>query len=113
MKPKYYPFYRISLNIPQYYDNSLTYYESICRLNAALNDLVNQLNEKFNETTAEKLDRYLGEYIDVNTSYTEDDKGLHLIFENNYSAKGSHVYNPETETMTILKGDDDNETFKV
>lgn len=110
--PLYYPFYRISLNIPQSYDDTLTYYESIARLNKALHDLVDELNDNWSEMASERLDKWIGDYLEGNIEYTEEDKGVHFNFNTAYIS-GDHIYDEETETMKIVGDDDNGEHFKI
>lgn len=93
---------RFSLVIPQTYDDTLTYYEAICAVRYALDALVEQLNEGWDETAAEKMNEYFTVLFGEKTTYTADDLGLHLEFTSSHFS-GDHKYNPETRTMTILK----------
>lgn len=117
MKPiqanKYIPFYNINLTIPQTYDDTLSYYEALCKLYAGLSSLVDQLNTKWTELTTEQFNKYLADLFAANIEYTEDDLGLHLNISSAI-ASGDHVYEPETQTMNIIEEDDDDEpTFTL
>lgn len=94
-----------SFIIPQVYDESLSYYENICKLWYAYTSLVSQLNEKYSEELAQELNEYIRDYIYSTVSYTEDDGGLHLNINMAYNS-GEHTYNPETQTMTIGTGEE-------
>lgn len=110
--PLYYPFYRTSLTVPETFDDTLSYYESILRLNNALHELVDELNENWNEMAADRLDKWIGNYLNESVGYTPDDKGLHIIFSTSY-ASGDHIYDPDTQTMEIVRSDKDEQTFKI
>lgn len=111
---KYIPFYKITLTIPQAYDDTLSYYEALCKLYYGLNSLVDQLNTKWTEQTTEQFNKYLAEMFAANVTYTEEDKGLHLNISSAI-ASGDHVYEPDEQTMNIIEEDEDDGelTFKI
>lgn len=118
MKPieanKYIPFYKINLTIPQVYDDTLSYYEALCKLYAGMSSLVDQLNTKWTKQTTEQFNKYLADMFAANVTYTEEDKGLHLNISSAI-ASGDHVYEPDEQTMNIIEEEDDNgeSTFKI
>lgn len=85
--------------LPLVYDDSLSYYENICKLRAAVKALADELKELEEGKMAELITLWLQNALLTNM-YREDDKCivLGLVIT---SESGDHVYNPATGTMYV------------
>lgn len=105
---KHYNLFNIPPIFPAVYDETLSYYESICRIAKRVDLLMKDINENFDERAAKFIDKYVNNYVAGNFTYTEEDKGLHLDMHGAIIS-GDHKYDSKAKTMEILRWDDDDE----
>lgn len=85
--------------LPLVYDDSLSYYENICKLMAAVKALADELKSLEEGKMSELIMQWLQNML-ITNMYREEDKcivlGLALVSES-----GDHVYNPASGTMYV------------
>lgn len=86
--------------LPTVYDDSLSYYEVLCKLTNNVNtlaDIYNNVENVIKETTNNWLIDHYAELM-LNAFYVEDDE--QIIFSTSMKSLDVHTYNG-TDTMTI------------
>ena len=80
--------------LPLVYDDSLSYYETLCKLTAKINELIDFINGGITDWIKEHISEIL-----IEAMYDEETRTITF----NYELVGgdTHVYSAETETMEI------------
>ncbi len=81
--------------LPLVYDDSLSYYEAICKMVSKLNELIENYNDGFSET----FDKYFNSVM-IDAIYDEATSTITLKKEL-IVGDGIHTYSANTKTMTI------------
>lgn len=100
-----YKLFDVAPILPQVYDETLSFYECLCRIARRIDYVTKGVNENFIVLASRTLDKYFKDYVESHITYTPDDKGLHLI-SSGVRISGNHQYIPETNTMKIVTEDD-------
>lgn len=76
--------------LPTAYDNSLSYYEVLCKLTEKVNEVIEGINDNFSSEIASAIDKYFNTLMmeAIYDSATET-----ITLEKEISADGEHVYN--------------------
>lgn len=85
--------------LPLTYDESLSYYEVLCKLTNKMNDIINYLDGDLTETSYKLVNEFLKNQF-ANCLYTQESENLTLAFDTIVS-DGYHAYDGANETMTI------------
>ena len=81
--------------LPLVYDDSLSYYEAICKLIGKMNEIIESINNNLQRA----IDMYFN-HVMVDAIYDEETETITLKKEL-IVGDGVHTYNAETNTMTI------------
>ena len=84
--------------LPLAYDDSLSYYEVLCKLSAKMNELIENINNNFGNEIAEYLASHFNELM-VQAVYNEEEKCIY--FTRNTIKSGDHTYLADSETMKL------------
>lgn len=88
--------------LPLVYDDSLSYYEVLCKLINKINEIINQDEKEIGDIITEWLDLHLSEIM-LQALYNENERTIYLT-RNEITADGdTHTYNVNDETMIIGK----------
>ena len=94
------PRYMCQKILPLVYDESLSYYEYLCKLTDKMNEMIDvfygNLSDRVREIIYEKFNDLF-----VEVAYDEPNKRLRLTLNTVVIADGEHIYTPNDETMTI------------
>lgn len=71
------PPFNCNLILPLLYDDSLSYYEVLCKLSNKMNEIINEMNTEFENTIDEKIDIYFNNLM-VDAIYSEKDETIYL-----------------------------------
>lgn len=63
--------------LPLTYDDSLSYYEQVCKLTTKMNDIINVINTNLNEVLTEYIDSQFNNLI-INAIYDENTETITL-----------------------------------
>lgn len=85
--------------LPLVYDESLSYYEVLCKLTDKMNEVISYIDEDLTETSYKLVNSFLKKMF-ANAIYTKDTENLTLAFDEVIS-DGYHTYTADDETMTI------------
>lgn len=86
--------------LPLVYDDSLSYYEVLCKLTNKINEVIDIINGVWSDAILKMLNEMLNDlYIGV--TYDAEHERLKLYLDTTISADGEHVYTEEDETMEI------------
>lgn len=91
--------------LPLVYDDSLSYYEVLCKLTNKINEIIDLINGKWGEAILKMLYDKLNELY-ANVSYDESNERLKLYLDAKIFADGEHVYSESDETIEITEGGD-------
>lgn len=93
--------------LPLVYDESLSYYEVLCKLTCKINELIERLEDGEKNAFLEWLDENLEKLL-INAMYKEPEKTIYFS-RNTISLAGgceSHTYEVATESMLIKESDE-------
>ena len=94
------PRYNCQKVLPLVYDDSLSYYEYLCKLTNKMNEMIDvfygNISDQVKKIIMEKFNDLF-----VDTAYDESNKRLILTLNTYVVADGEHIYTPNNETMTI------------
>lgn len=93
--------------IPLTYDESLSYYEVLCKLTNKMNEVISYLDEDLTETSYKLVNEFLKSQY-ANCLYTKDTENLTLAFDT-IVTDANHTYDVANETMTISDKASDSE----
>lgn len=84
--------------LPTAYDNSLSYYEVLCKLTEKVNEVIEGINDNFSSEIANAIDKYFNTLMmeAIYDSATET-----ITLEKEISADGEHVYNVEEQGIEV------------
>lgn len=86
--------------LPLVYDDSLSYYETLCKLTDKINELINEINTEFSNTIEEKIDKYFNDLM-INAMYDEKTETIYL--KRDYIIGGDkHIFDISNKTMNII-----------
>ena len=85
--------------LPLVYDESLSYYEAICKFQSKLNEIINVTNEFISGGIDEAIDKYFNNVM-IDAIYDEQTETI-ILKKELIVGDGVHVYSAETKTMTI------------
>lgn len=87
--------------LPLVYDDSLSYYEVLCKVVAKLNELGVFIDETINDAVSEVIEEYFNKIMVV-AVYDEETETITFKQEERVIvADGEHVYTPADMTMEI------------
>ena len=99
-KIKKMPYTNCNLILPLVYNDSLSYYETLCKLTNKINDIISEINTEFENITKEKIDKYFNNLM-INAIYDEKNETIYL--KRDYIIGGDkHAYNIPNKTMCII-----------
>lgn len=85
---------RLNFVLPTVYDDSLSYYEAICKLAKQLEDY---MNGAFTDVLIDKLNDLV-----LDARYDEENERLIISVDDVVVADGQHIYSPTDGVLTIL-----------
>jgi hypothetical protein len=86
--------------LPLLYDDSLSYYEILCKLSNKMNEIIGEINTEFKNTIDEKIDIYFNNLM-IDAIYDEKTETIYL--KRNYISGGDkHIYDIPNKTMNII-----------
>ena len=86
--------------LPLVYDDSLSYYEVLCKLTNKINEVIEIIDSSYEEGVKEAIDKYFNTIM-INAMYIESTKTIVLGKETTSTNSETHTYNYATETMSI------------
>lgn len=89
---------RCRIILPTVYDDSLSYYETLCKFRNALIEMQNVINNKIDDYIKDNLNGII-----FNAIYDEANEKIIFGFEDISTGCDIHSYNPATNTLTISK----------
>ena len=85
--------------LPLVYDESLSYYELLCKLIDKQNEIIDYIDGTISETSYQLISAYLINLF-ASMIYTEDTKNINFKFDE-IIKDGYHSYNESTQTITV------------
>jgi hypothetical protein len=92
--------------LPLVYDESLSYYEVLCKLTDKMNEVIDFMSDNISEVGYKLVNEFLKKMF-ANALYTKETENLTLSFETIVS-DSYHVYTDSDETMEIKDKVNDN-----
>lgn len=89
--------------LPLVYDDSISYYEAICKFQSKLNELIEATNDFFTTNITQAIDNYFNSIM-FDAIYDESTETITLKKEV-ISGDGRHLYDSATNTMIIESED--------
>lgn len=87
--------------LPLVYDDSLSYYETLCKVVAKLNELGEFINGTIDETVSAVIEEYFNKIM-IEAVYDEETETILFKQEEKVIvADGEHVYTANSQTMEI------------
>lgn len=71
------PYYRCQKILPLTYDDSLSYYENLCKLTSKMNEIIDDINEGFEALISQKIDEFFNKIM-VDAIYIESEETIYL-----------------------------------
>ena len=84
--------------LPLVYDDSLSYYEVLCQVQAKINELINNYNNDFEKQITQYIEDHFNEIM-VQASYDEELE--RITFQAEIIADGGHKYNINKKAIEI------------
>ena len=84
--------------LPLVYDDSLSYYEVLCKVQAKCNELIENYNNDFDTMITKYIEDHFNEIM-VNASYNEELE--RITFQAEIIADGDHTYNINRKAIEI------------
>ena len=84
---------RLNFVLPTVYDDSLSYYEAICKLAKQLEDFI---NGDFTDVLIDAVNNLV-----LDARYDEENERLIISTDDVVVADGEHIYSPSTGVLTI------------
>ena len=84
--------------LPLIYDDSLSYYEVLCKLTEKVNEVIERINENFSSEITSAIDKYFNNLM-VDAIYDATTETITL--EKEISADGEHVYNVAEQGIDV------------
>lgn len=87
--------------LPLVYDDSLSYYEFLCKLTKTVNQLIDGFNDDFTDIVKENINKHFNRLMG-NVLYTEETETIHFTIETIIEATGcEHIYSSKNKDMEI------------
>ena len=86
--------------LPLVYDDSLSYYEVLCKLTNKINEVIESINSTYEEKIKEAVDKYFNTIM-INAIYNESAESITLSKESTSTSGDTHTYNYTDNSMTI------------
>lgn len=94
------PYYRCQKILPLLYDDSLSYYENVCKLTSKMNEIIENINDEFKSLISQKIDEFFNEIM-IDAIYNESEETIYLKRETIVGGD-KHIYDIPTATMNIV-----------
>lgn len=85
--------------LPLAYDESLSYYEVLCKLTDKMNEVIDFMSDNISEVGYKLVNEFLKKMF-ANALYTKETENLTLAFDT-IVTDANHSYDGANETMTI------------
>ena len=88
--------------LPLVYDDSLSYYEVLCKLTAKMNEIINAINNNdWEKIVIEEINKYFNSIM-IDAMYDKHSRTITLSRRKEIVVKdGVHIYTPDNSTMNI------------
>lgn len=63
--------------LPLAYDDSLSYYENLCKLTSKMNEIIDDINEGFEALISQKMDEFFNKIM-IDAIYIESEETIYL-----------------------------------
>ena len=94
------PYYRCQKILPLVYDESLSYYENLCKLTSKMNEIIDNINDEFKALISQKIDEFFNEIM-IDAIYIESEETIYLKRETIVGGD-KHIFDIPSATMTIV-----------
>lgn len=71
------PYYRCQKILPLVYDDSLSYYENLCKLTSKMNEIIDDINDGFETLIPQKIDEFFNKIM-IDAIYNESEETIYL-----------------------------------
>lgn len=71
------PYYRCQKILPLVYDDSLSYYENLCKLTSKMNEIIDDINDGFEALISQKIDEFFNKIM-IDAIYNESEETIYL-----------------------------------
>lgn len=71
------PYCRCQKILPLAYDDSLSYYENICKLSSKMNEIIDDINDGYEELISQKIDEFFNKLM-IDAIYIESEETIYL-----------------------------------
>lgn len=71
------PYYRCQKILPLLYDDSLTYYENLCKLTSKTNEIIDDINDGFEALISQKIDEFFNKIM-IAAIYNANEETIYL-----------------------------------
>lgn len=86
--------------LPLVYDDSLSYYEVLCKVSAKMNEVIEEINNDLETIITSKVQEELEKYM-LDAMYDADTETIVITLDTIQSIGDSHTYDYNTSTMNI------------
>mgnify|MGYP007066017836 CR=1 FL=1 len=94
------PYYRCQRILPTMYDDSLSYYENLCKLTYKMNEIIDNINDEFKVLISQKIDEFFNDIM-INAIYKKSEETIYLQKETIIGGD-KHIFNIPNATMEII-----------
>lgn len=71
------PYYRCQKILPLLYDDSLTYYENLCKLTSKTNEIIDDINDGYEALISQKIDEFFNKIM-IAAIYNANEETIYL-----------------------------------
>lgn len=71
------PYCRCQKILPLVYDDSLSYYENLCKLTSKMNEIIDDINDGFESLISQKIDEFFNKIM-IDAIYNESEETIYL-----------------------------------
>lgn len=71
------PYYRCQKILPLVYDDSLSYYENLCKLTSKMNEIIDDINDGFEALISQKINEFFNKIM-IDAIYNESEETIYL-----------------------------------
>lgn len=71
------PYYRCQKILPLVYDDSLSYYENVCKLTSKMNEIIDDINDGFEALITQKIDEFFNKIM-IDAIYNDSEETIYL-----------------------------------
>lgn len=71
------PYYRCQKILPLVYDDSLSYYENLCKLTSKMNEIIDDINDGFEALISQKIDEFFNKIM-IDAIYNASEETIYL-----------------------------------